>query len=591
MKKLLSLLLVLTMLCGAAAAEGTGYWHDKWLPDYEYTGETKVPDYMNTDSYFPIVKEGNDITLKIGLVYDETYTDPDQVKDSWFYTWFSKYTGVKFEFECIPKSALNERKTLLFLEDKLPDILLGFQLKPAELTMYGDMDGQLLDMGPYLNADLAPTIIRMFEQVEGVKPAITTSAGKIYTLPMLYSELDANGYAQSEVMYVNTDWLKTIGLEKAPDTLEGFTDMLYKFKAAYPDGIPLAASDGQQDVRSYILNAMGYLTDVENDTGYGPALRNGEVVIPAYTENFKDFLKIMNEYYVNGLIPQDYFTLDETAENAMLEKMNFGATNRGSMGRVLGQTLEDVKTKIQKLWTGYPLTSQWNDVRQVQRNSRVNKIGNACIASTTKYPELCVRLLDFWYTELGMIYTWEGTAFAADDNEKLGMILGHEVTPDYKTTYHDVAEGLKESGYYYAYGETSPIGLQFGNRSHSLYRPDEMYYMRMISVEMSGYEVTPYTLIEDSADDWFKLSKQEGFFPYLVDGYPKYVYLDEDTAQRLADLESVIKPFVDAEVAKFITGLNSIDQFDKFQEQLKNMGIEEYLKIYQDFYTAYVANK
>ena len=38
MKKRLFLLLVLTMLCGAAAAEDTGYWHDKWLPDYEYTG-------------------------------------------------------------------------------------------------------------------------------------------------------------------------------------------------------------------------------------------------------------------------------------------------------------------------------------------------------------------------------------------------------------------------------------------------------------------------------------------------------------------------------------------------------------------------
>lgn len=533
MKKILSLVLALVMLCGAVAF-AEAHEHDRWLPEYVYSGETKLPEYMNTESYFPIVKEGEEVTLTLGLVYDDTYTDPEQVKDCWFYTWLSKFTGVKFDYMLIPKSALNERKALVFLEEKLPDILMGFKLTETELVTYGDVDGVLLDMSPYIHPDIAPGI--------------------------------------------------SLLMETAPTTLDGFTEMLYKFKENHPDCIPLAASDGQQDVRTYILNAMGYLTDVENDTGFGPALRNGEVVIPAYTETSKEFLKVMNEYYVNGLIPQDYFTLDTAAEDAMLAEDNWGATNRASMSYISNKP-----EVFQQYWTGYPLTSEWNDKQQVAKYTNVNKIGGVAISADTEYPEVCVRLLDFWFTELGNIYQWEGPAYGSSDT--LGMILGHSVTDEWVVTYHDVVEGKIESTGFYTRGETNPTGQQFGMRAYSLTRPEEITYYRMVSIELSGYEATPQKLLEDNADNWYKLAKMEGFFPYFVEGFPQYQYFDEDTSLRLADFESVIKPFVDSEVAKFITGINSIDQFDKFQEQLKAMGIEEYLKIYQDFYASYLANQ
>ena len=83
------------------------------------------------------------------------------------------------------------------------------------------------------------------------------------------------------------------------------------------------------------------------------------------------------------------------------------------------------------------------------------------------------------------------------------------------------------------------------------------------------------------------MAKMEGFFPYLVTGYPNYLYLDEDTALELADLKSVIDPYIDSEVAKFITGQNSLDNFDKFESDLQSMGIEDMLKIYTDAYAPY----
>ena len=585
MKRIISLLMVLAMLCSFAAAETTeGEWHDRWLPVYTYSGETKLPEYMNTESYFPIVKEGSDITLKIGLVYNDTYTDPDQVKDSWFYTFLSKYTGIKFEFDCIPSSAFAQRKALVFLEE-LPDIMMGYQLSTTDLVTYGDVDKQLLNMVPYITPDIAPSITLQMQD-ENIKMAVTTGTGAIYTLPRVYGDLDTNAYGNAEAMYIRTEWLNEIGLEKAPTTLDGFTAMLYAFKEKHPDGIALLASDKGMDVRSYVYNALGYLTETENDTGAGPALRNGEVVIPAYTPEFKEALKVLNEWYVNGLIPQDYFALETTAEDALVTEENWGATNRASLGNLISAVQDEqgnYSYPMQKYWTGYPLTSQWNDTQAIQSYSRASKIGGVAISANTKYPEVCVRLLDFWFTELGNIYQWEGAANGSPDT--LGMTEGHSVTPEWKVTYHDVLAGTKESGSYYAYTENNPTGQLFGHRATSLYN-DRTHY-REISIELSGYEATPFTLREDNSDNWFKLAKMEGFFPYLVTGYPTYLYLDEDTSLELSDLQSVINPYIDTEVAKFITGLNSLDQFDKFQEDLKAMGIEDMLKIYTDAYAPY----
>ena len=95
-------------------------------------------------------------------------------------------------------------------------------------------------------------------------------------------------------MQINTDWLAEAGLEM-PATLDEFTEMLYAFKELHPESIPLGsgAKNGESDPRNYLLNAFGYLwpDTYVNPIGAEPALREGEVVIPAYDDTFVEFLK------------------------------------------------------------------------------------------------------------------------------------------------------------------------------------------------------------------------------------------------------------------------------------------------------------
>ena len=42
-------------------------------------------------------------------------------------------------------------------------------------------------------------------------------------------------------------------------------------------------------------------------------------------------------------------------------------------------------------------------------------------------------------------------------------------------------------------------------------------------------------------------------------------------------------------IAKFITGDKSLDEFDDFVQQIEDIGIQDYLDIYQECYDDYMA--
>ena len=62
-----------------------------------------------------------------------------------------------------------------------------------------------------------------------------------------------------------------------------------------------------------------------------------------------------------------------------------------------------------------------------------------------------------------------------------------------------------------------------------------------------------------------------------------------EEASELAQIENNIKTYKEEMEAKFISGAESLDNFDAFVEQLKNLGIERAIEIQQKAYDAYLA--
>ena len=85
------------------------------------------------------------------------------------------------------------------------------------------------------------------------------------------------------------------------------------------------------------------------------------------------------------------------------------------------------------------------------------------------------------------------------------------------------------------------------------------------------------------------LNQKNNVEPYRTDSFPMIVYYDEETTLAIDELNTILEPYIESEVAKFITGARSIDEFPKFQEELKGMGIEELLGYYTTAYENYLS--
>lgn len=90
------------------------------------------------------------------------------------------------------------------------------------------------------------------------------------------------------------------------------------------------------------------------------------------------------------------------------------------------------------------------------------------------------------------------------------------------------------------------------------------------------------------ADGYTRLTVMDAWENNLTKVKLPSVYLSEDEALRATELSTVINEHVTAESAKFITGLRPVEEIPDFKEELKAMGIEEYIDIYKNAYSTYM---
>ena len=64
------------------------------------------------------------------------------------------------------------------------------------------------------------------------------------------------------------------------------------------------------------------------------------------------------------------------------------------------------------------------------------------------------------------------------------------------------------------------------------------------------------------------------------------VMLSPEDTERANYLRTSIQDYINAQSASFIAGRRSLDEFDDYQEELKNLGIEEFIGLYQNAYAA-----
>lgn len=167
-----------------------------------------------------------------------------------------------------------------------------------------------------------------YGSVDGVQYGLPTLAtGNLFHLPIVYNET----------------WMKAVGVEKTPETLDELHDLLWKFTYEDPDG------DGVQNTYGISSDAMRL---VFGAYGVNPGAADGrtdhsafqfldddhdgtnEFVYSATSKRYQEALKVLKTWYDEGIIDPEFITGENTggywAISHSMVNHRIGCTVRGN---------------------------------------------------------------------------------------------------------------------------------------------------------------------------------------------------------------------------------------------------------------------
>lgn len=537
------------------------------------TEESAWPEYLNMEASYPIIKEGYEDTIKLTAAIGVS-ADAGEWEDLWVTKYLKDKYNIEIEVEYILDSALSERKNLMMNSGELPDLMLNMAFTPQELTRYGAQEGLLLAFDEYISEELTP---HMYPQMtDDVVGALTAGDGHMYTLPGFNDPEEIHEVTAQH--WINVEYLKEAGIAEVPKTLDDFVAAMYALKEADVTGVgsdnfyPVGGGMEVESLTPFLLNAFGY--NVANDNYYGllPAVKDGDAVIPVYDmEVYKEFLTLMNQFYQDGIINSNYFTIEATESSAQLvERQTASLGANGALG-----TLETFKE-----WSSItPLTSEWQTEPE-QYDYVPLLVGGFVVSADTEYPELCLRFADIFYdlqesrmfwsaTPANTEYNYEGYIYQTWDAEKKAL---QNVEP--------LPEGVSQ--WVYMLGNMHGFFPEFGS-------------LRLRSV-MNTYNVLAGgENVANNRDNYdpdtipshhYRLSMFSNNIDYVTYGYPTIIFFDEETSQKISDIKTVLEPYVKEQVALFITGGRDLSEVDDFVAEMESMGMAELSQIYVDYYNS-----
>lgn len=560
MKKLVALLLSVLMLMSMISVAGA---------------EATYPEYLNLDSYYPFVKEGNEVEIDVTIVVGTDYSA--EPSERYYWQLMEKVFNVKFNVTQVTNR--EEYITLTFAADDLPDLILGAGLTPDQIYNYGVVEEQLLDVAPYLTPELAPRMTELFARYSDLRATITLPNGAIYCFPYIIAKDNPETYAVSSI---NVALLKEAGYDKKPSTLEELTEMLYAMKKLGDDVIPMAGNWENANPSHVILKALGYEVGRHNaDTGAKISLKEGKVVLPAADAGYKAYLELMNQFYNDGIIDKDFFTNDLIVLQAQTAEKRIGL-----LGSTCYYTNPDPAFYLDFESTPV-LNSQYYTGDAFAVSNNYISFGGCLISADTEYPELLVRWADWMMTDEGTNAAWVG-ANKYNDKIMLEGWGGWYMTENYSRM--DVDRELYPDKWTGAvpYLREKVAGFDMGSLGHVT---DEDYYRQT----MSGLEYRPayetWHLDPNNAGFYYRTNAYDEYTPYLrTDISTIKFFFDEDTTDRLIELEAVLKDKIENETAKFITGARPLAEFDAYIEEINKLGAEEYVGYYAEAYETFAAN-
>ena len=536
------------------------------------------PAYLNLDGYRPIVRQGTNVTISM-MVRRETIAKSD-IKQNWMAQFIERVLNIRLNIDETYADTYQERRNLALASNDLPDMMINQSLTASDLVTYGMGEKMFLPLSDYFSPRLTPVITELMASNPSVAAYSQTPDGKMYTISNVG---DLTRYPTANYrIFLNTVWMQKAGISGPPKTVDGFIDMMRKFKAlsqadvGAKDRIWPMISANEHD-RRYFINALGFI-GTNNSSTWGMNghinVNTRQITVPCGEPEWAEFLRIYNIMYTEGLIHPEYFTMaaNRAAARAQFAEGNAGICADAAPYVSMPNTYKDWVSAV-------PLTSSANQTAVAPMAPNVG-FGTFVVSSKTRHPEVILRFIDWLYSpEMGYMST-NGPVSGSPDS--FGQFGGFTLNAARDYIMHpEVASGKFESDWDY---RVNAVAL-------SQETPRNTYgsYINMMkALGVPNPQLREYNL--NDGDDHYYVMCYNGQNGYYYDVLPT-PFLEQAQGRRLADLNSAIENHVRAETAKFVVGQRPLSDFPRYLAELRAMGFDEYKSIYVNVYRDYMANR
>ncbi|MEN6316741.1 MAG: DUF3502 domain-containing protein [Clostridiaceae bacterium] len=448
-------------------------------------------------------------------------------------------TNIHVDWEVVSKDAL----AVFLASNNWPDF---FQrtwdpINNTYINDYGVMGGRFANYQDYLQ--YMPNLQQTFKDYPDARKVVTETNGAIYQLPYIGKDCTA----VVARMYYREDTLKAAGCQ-VPATVDEFHDVLAKLKEYNKGAAPLA------DDREQFLWASfgtGKNLDFEDDG-------TGKVIFNRISEQYKLYLKYMNQLYSEGLLHKEYLTLDNATKLSLAAEGLIVFGHEG-LNNLAEDAFKSGKVELNQL---APLTSKYDKTQNVM-GWQFCQPGGLLINSECKYiKELC-RMFDVMFATKEVVKGtgMDGTAFVYGP-EGTSWKWANSSHTEYEFILPKEFEGKK------AFGTYIYENLNFAD----LGRFDEFANAT-------------------TATEGNNKARQQGFVKNLVPysetaPFPgSYLKFTEEEQGIIDDAYTTIDTYVKEMKGKFITGVMNVDtEWNDYISKINGMGLDKILKAYQAAY-------
>ncbi len=508
---------------------------------------------VETEAAFQVNKEGLPIVNQ-PITYEIAATTKKNknFKELEFFQTLEAETNVIIDWNMTSDDAWNEKKSLLFASNTLPDAFYGQNiLTDIDIVKYASQ-GMLIPLNDLID-EYAPNLKAILDSHPHYRQQITAPDGNIYSLPSI-NEMNPTTH---DKLLINKTWLDNLGLE-IPTTKEEFEAVLQAFKDQDANGngnpddeIPfcfrMTTADPynrQQGLQS-LFGTFGQLDDI-----YHFIVKDGQVVYTPTTEPYKEAISWFHSLYEKGLIDKEVFTHDANVYVSKIQDPNkiVGVFLGWSRSATAAANKEDYVPMA-------PLVN--TNGEQIWRRVDAKMISKGAFAITNKaeHPEVLMRWIDQSYDLETSLEICQG-------------LIGHalEVTPDGRYQQMKLPEGMVLDTVIHDY---SP-----GN--------DGTFAVMQ--------EIIDKLNLNANLTDRKELD--EFYSPYNVPAEEMYpnVFFTEDEIEEIGILQTDITSYVTQKYASWIVDGGVEEEWDDFQKKLKDMNVDRYIELYSDAYARYQEN-